>query len=64
MVFYVVAAALPGKQEKDNDVLLKSVETINGRMAASVFPVRVYISNFESLTFCKGRKAALQDWLP
>ena len=48
MVFYVVAAALPAKQEKDNDVLLKSVETINGRMAASVFPVRVCISNFES----------------
>jgi hypothetical protein len=34
MVFYVVTAALPGKQEKANDELLKTIETINGRMAA------------------------------
>jgi hypothetical protein len=34
MVFYVVAAALPGKAEKSNDELLKTIETINGRMAA------------------------------
>lgn len=47
MVFFVVAASLPQNSEQANDDLLRSCTSVNGRQAASVYPVKVDKAKFK-----------------